>query len=387
MGRERVARIGTLGTCLLIVGLTAALSAPSSAAQEWSPPSQVWVEAAGHTVDGLFLTEWRANQALFGQPITEEFRTKTALGDGKRSTYTVQYFENLAIAYVPENTREGWQVQAVPLGKDALKADKKKLAKLKLPEKGSCTGLGEEQCRTFPETSHTVRFGFYDFWRANDGERLLGRPLTEEFVGANKVTTQYFENAVLLWTQETDVTARPIGKETAKRLKIKTTKIAQPLDVPIYDEALFEPPPIELGVGGYDLGDGPGPQQGAWKEIVVSIAAQSMWAYENGVLVVSSLVSTGTGNVPETVTPLGYYTVLVKFETETMEGTISDEHYRVEDVPWVMYFDNIGNALHGTYWHSNFGTPMSHGCVNLPLDVAEFLYGWAPEGTAVSIVA
>ena len=49
--------------------------------------------------------------------------------------------------------------------------------------------------------------------------------------------------------------------------------------------------------------------------------------------------------------------MLAKFDAQTMEGTISGEYYRVEDVPYVMYFDNIGNAIHGTYWHSNFGAP------------------------------
>jgi lipoprotein-anchoring transpeptidase ErfK/SrfK len=105
------------------------------------------------------------------------------------------------------------------------------------------------------------------------------------------------------------------------------------------------------------------------------------------VLVAQSLVSTGTGEVEATVTPLGFYTVHKKYVTQTMKGTISNEDYEVEDVPWVMYFDYLGNAIHGTYWHSNFGTPMSHGCVNLPLDVAEFLYNWAPEGTQVSVIA
>ena len=386
MGRDRLARIGALGSLFLIVGLIATVFAPATAAQEWSPPAKVWVEETGHTVDGLFLSEWRSYQELLGQPITEEFTTKLSLGDEKKSTYAVQYFENQAIAYVPEDTRDGWDVQAVPLGKDALKTDEAKLAKLTLPSKGNCAGLGEEQCTTFSENGHTMRLGFNDFWRANDGERLLGSPLTEEFVGADGVTTQYFENAVLRWTQETDVTVRPIGKETAKRLKMQTAKIAQPVDIPVYDEALFVAPVVETGVGGYDLGDGPGPQQGAYKEIVVSISAQSMWAYENGELVISSLISTGVGNVPETETPLGYFSVVVKFEQETMEGTIAGEYYKLVDVPNVMYFDGIGNALHGTYWHNNFGTPMSHGCVNLPMDVADWMYQWAPMGMTVEIV-
>ena len=131
---------------------------------------------------------------------------------------------------------------------------------------------------------------------------------------------------------------------------------------------------------------GPGPQQGGDKEIVVSLSAQTLWAYEGGGLVLSTLVSTGTAETPETTTPIGHFTVLTKYDVQTMEGTINGEPYRVEDVPYVMYFDDLGDALHGAYWHSNFGTPMSHGCVNLPLDVAEWLYGWAAIGTPVSVI-
>jgi hypothetical protein len=132
---------------------------------------------------------------------------------------------------------------------------------------------------------------------------------------------------------------------------------------------------------------GPGQIQGTWKEIVVSISDQYLWAYEGGELVTSSLVSTGTAEVPATVTPIGYHTIIAKYDKQTMEGTISGEFYRVEDVPYVMYFDDLGNALHGTYWHNNFGSPMSHGCVNLPIDIAAFVYEWAPYGTAVTVIS
>jgi lipoprotein-anchoring transpeptidase ErfK/SrfK len=85
-------------------------------------------------------------------------------------------------------------------------------------------------------------------------------------------------------------------------------------------------------------------------------------------------------------TPIGQWRLLVKLWSETMAGTVNGEPYRVDDVPHVMYFTNEGHALHGTYWHANFGTPMSHGCVNLPLDVASWMYSWAPEGTAVTVI-
>jgi hypothetical protein len=381
---------------MLIALLLSLLGVASAAAEEWSAPTTVYVEEAGHTVDGLFLDDWRANKALYGQPISEELEAdvQTASLDGlpvvegekapETVKLTVQYFENIAIAYVPDATESAWRVQTLPLGDATLDADLEKDDKLKLPAKADCKGL-EDQCAVSDETDFSMRYGFKDFWDSNDGERLLGQPLSEEFKDAKKQSVQYFEKAVLIWTEKDGVTLRKIGSETAKRLKIPTATIQQPVDVPVYDEELFVAPAGVGGVG-YNLGDGPGPIQGGWKEIVISVGNQSLWAYEDGNLVVSTLVSTGVGNVPETVTPLGYYSIWVKYLSQTMEGTISDEYYRVEDVPWVMYFDYQGNAIHGAYWHNNFGYPMSHGCVNVPLDVAEFLYGWAPEGTSVTVI-
>ena len=68
-----------------------------------------------------------------------------------------------------------------------------------------------------------------------------------------------------------------------------------------------------------------------------------------------------------------------------MEGVIGGEYYNVPDVPWVMYFTGVGHAIHGAYWHNNFGAVMSHGCVNLPVGFAAFLYDWAPDGTRIEI--
>ena len=122
----------------------------------------------------------------------------------------------------------------------------------------------------------------------------------------------------------------------------------------------------------------------AQKAIVVSISHQMLWAYKGDDVVLSSYVSTGRTGFE---TPLGSFAVLSKLPSQTMEGVIGGEYYNVPDVPSVLYFTNSGHALHGTYWHNNFGTPMSHGCVNLPLDVAAWLYDWAPIGTPVRVVA
>lgn len=377
-----------LVVAMIALGLIGGLATPSADASDWSPPQTVWVESARQTVDGLFLEAWRGNQSFFGMPISEEFTANVPISSTKSKKLTVQYFENLAIAYSPNDKRGAdWTVHALPLGSAAYQVDKATiLKKQRLASSGSCGKVAAANCRRFAETGHTVRWGFKDYWELNGGEPMLGLPISEEFVGLDGWTTQYFERAVLLWKKNKDVKPRAIGRETVARKDLNVKKVNQPDGIPVYDEALFQPPVIEEATGGYDPGFGPGPQQGTYKEIVVSISQQTMWAYENGELVTASLVSTGTGNVPETVTPIGYYSVLVKYDVQTMEGTISDEYYNVPDVPYVMYFDNLGNALHGTYWHSNFGSPMSHGCVNLPMDIAAFLYGWAPEGTAVSVI-
>jgi LysM repeat protein len=120
---------------------------------------------------------------------------------------------------------------------------------------------------------------------------------------------------------------------------------------------------------------------GAAKRIEVNLSQQMMYAYENGVLVLSSGVSTGR---PGWDTPPGNFAVYAKYEVQTMTGTASGESWVVPNVPHVMYF-YYGDALHGTYWHNAFGTGarLSHGCVNLPLDVAAQLYYWAPIGTPV----
>jgi lipoprotein-anchoring transpeptidase ErfK/SrfK len=119
------------------------------------------------------------------------------------------------------------------------------------------------------------------------------------------------------------------------------------------------------------------------KRIMVSVGQQMMWAFYDSEVVSSSSVSTGK---PGFETPLGTYAIMNKIPSQTMEGVLGGEYYNVPDVPWVMYFTEGGVALHGAYWHSDFGTPVSHGCVNLPMDVAEWLYDWAPVGTPVLVV-
>jgi lipoprotein-anchoring transpeptidase ErfK/SrfK len=111
--------------------------------------------------------------------------------------------------------------------------------------------------------------------------------------------------------------------------------------------------------------------------IDVNLSEQRLYAYEGDTLVNSFIVSTGTWQTP-TVT--GSYKIWVKLRSAAMSGP----GYYLPDVPYIMYFYK-GYGLHGTYWHNNFGTPMSHGCVNLSIPDAEWVYNFTNVGTVVNV--
>ncbi|MBZ0299897.1 MAG: LysM peptidoglycan-binding domain-containing protein [Anaerolineae bacterium] len=113
------------------------------------------------------------------------------------------------------------------------------------------------------------------------------------------------------------------------------------------------------------------------KEIIVDLSDSRIYAYENGRLVRSVLASTG---LPATPTVKGAFKVQRKYAAQLMSGP----GYYLPNVQWIMYF-YAGYAIHGTYWHNNFGQPMSHGCVNLPNDEALWFYDWASVGTPVTV--
>jgi LysM repeat protein len=118
---------------------------------------------------------------------------------------------------------------------------------------------------------------------------------------------------------------------------------------------------------------------GKW--IDVNLSQQRLVAYEGSKAVFSSLVSTGVARHP-TVT--GTFNIYLKYTSQAMTGGTGAEYYYLPGVPYVMYFYE-SYAIHGTYWHNNFGHVMSHGCVNMPTDAAKFMFNWAPMGTPVTV--
>jgi L,D-transpeptidase catalytic domain len=122
------------------------------------------------------------------------------------------------------------------------------------------------------------------------------------------------------------------------------------------------------------------------KKIVVDRSDQTLYAYENDELFMETLISTGLELTP---TPRGSFHIFRKTPTRYMQGplpNLADQQvYDLPGVPWTLYFTAGGAAIHGTYWHDNFGHPHSHGCVNLTPADAKKLYAWAPVGTAILV--
>ena len=116
-----------------------------------------------------------------------------------------------------------------------------------------------------------------------------------------------------------------------------------------------------------------GSAAGRW--IDVDISSQRLTAYQGNKAVFSTLVSTG---LPRTPTVIGRFKIYTKLRSTRMRGP----GYDLPGVPYTMYFFK-GYGLHGTYWHNNFGHPMSHGCVNLRTQDAAWLFSWASVGTPV----
>ena len=147
-----------------------------------------------------------------------------------------------------------------------------------------------------------------------------------------------------------------------------------------HNEKFAVPGPLAEGdatrsVLGYESGE---------KRIEVDLTNQRVYAYEGDKKVYDFLISSGKW----ALTPTGEFTIWGKFRYTLMTGGSKalGTYYYLPNVPFVMFFYNEdvaksrGYSLHGTYWHHNFGHPMSHGCINMKTEDAETLFYWAnPE--------
>ena len=403
------------------VGLAAALllalfaSGPTGASA-WTPPTVVYVPQTGHHLEGDFLTYWRANgrAPLLGYPISERL-----VEDG----VTVQYFERVRLELHPDAAPDG-RVVVSALGREAAEyrpwtRERWAGAVPFLSVSGAWRGrdpfarlavaaftVDPDDHRFFPETGHTLRYSFKLCWEANGGAARFGAPLSEEFAELSPIdgkvyTTQYFERARFEYHPETpnnySVVLTPLGTAAAQRRGLDTGAVARSADVPEYAEALFVPPPTPTATRQPLSTATPAPAPVNVTRRPASIPAGVQWidvdlaelyltALEGDTVVYEVAISSGRKGYE---TPPGTFRIFSKVRLEDMRGPdpdLPEGSYYQPDVPYVMYFAAGGFAIHGVYWHNNFGVrATSHGCVGAPVGGAAWLYNWAPIGTRVYV--
>jgi lipoprotein-anchoring transpeptidase ErfK/SrfK len=384
---------------LIVVVLLSLVAAPVTRAQD----GPLYFPFTGHhlTDDQGFLGFWRSHsgERLIGYPVTEAFDA---------GGFFVQYFTKGRLEQQIDPATGASQIRAGRVAAEYAETLFRSFAPA--PPRRSTTG---EQ--VFATTGHTLRGSFLAFWQANGGEELFGAPISEtlwEMTEHGQRQVQYFERARL--ERDSSMAATPdeiqvgeLGRALALLRGLDTTRLENvgfESYGPPEPSAAFVPPPTPTPLpppppptarpvqsnaapakpAAKPAAARPAPRADVGgKSIVVNLSAQWLYAYVNGEQVFDAPIATGRDGME---TPAGNFGVYAKIKVQTMRGVTDGEGWVVPNVPNVMYI-NGDVAIHGTYWHNLFGSGVriSHGCINLPLDAAAWLYDWAPIGTPVRV--
>ncbi|MEO7911667.1 MAG: L,D-transpeptidase [Roseiflexaceae bacterium] len=380
---------------LLMALLLLAHSAPLAHAQSGA----LYFPATGHllTDDQGLLSFWRAHdgERLLGFPIAEASVTEGG---------AVQYFERGRLEQQLDSASSTSMVHTAAVGSEYAQALWRRFAPAP-PRKAAAN----EQ--VFASTGHTLREPFLSFWRSAGGLEFFGAPISEatwEMTARGQQEVQYFERARLERDASSTSTPDQVRvSDLGRALALLRGQDIAPVDnylgaetygpdaplapdhgplVPVPTATpvpVALPAPVVPATQPAPAAPRPRSSGGSTKSIVVNLSDQWMYAYDGENQVYDAPISTGRDGMQ---TPTGTFSIYAKLKVQTMDGVTDGKKWVVPNVPNVMYI-NGGVALHGTYWHNRFGTGarLSHGCVNLPLGAASWLYNWAPAGTTVRV--
>lgn len=360
----------------------------------------VFVPETGHSVRGYMLDYWRANGAanVYGNPISEPFAASNGLYSQAFERGVFQFSphwmwtDDAAVRLMPVGQQEVTESRLATRS-DGRRTGADRRASAWRPgtqDVARASEVSYEGGRFSNQTGFSISGQFAAWYDSHEGWFYMGAPISEPHVSRG-AQVQYFENGVLM-IQDGVVRPAPLPRENPEKYGFDTTPIAQG-ERPVFAESLFYNHANPQGVDPTVI---PGR-----KRIDISISEQVMRVYQGDTLVLESFVSTG---LDPNGTEVGPFHVRIKFEKQDMSGFTSDtgevvglgdadnvegtqtaNTYEVSDVPHVMYINYEAEALHGAYWHNNFGQKMSHGCINQPLDVAAFMFDFTPLGTPVNV--
>ncbi len=365
--------LGLVVALVISLSWLGAMPAQKTSAAEVGP-SRVYFSQTGHYLSNAFLGYWRTHGGvnILGYPITGEFQ---------QNGVTVQYFERAVFEYHPNNS-PGWQVELRRLGAEQAQG-------INDPAFNPVNATSDSSCTFYPETNHRLCNGFQSYWENNGGLSVFGYPLSEEFSQKNPdtgqvYTVQYFERARFEWHPQSSggsVMLGRLGAQAATAAGVDTVAAGRDSSVPEYSPNLWYDPNAGPEAVTFPPAGAPNDQA---KWIEVDLTHQYVRAWEYNTKVFGEYISSGVADHP---TPTGTFHIFEKLRYDEMIGGTkgTPDYYDLKNVPWTMYFRAGGYALHGTYWHHNFGYPMSHGCVNMTIDGAAWVYQWAPMGTTVWI--
>jgi hypothetical protein len=345
----------------------AQLTRPAFADNAALPESRtVFFEQTGHHLSNRagFLDFWRANGQVqvFGFPISEEL-----VENGR----VVQYFERARFEYHADLVGTPFQVQLGLLGVEAAQRNGiyEMFQSVPDPQSGA---------RYIADTGHVIFEDFYRFWEKRGGLAVFGFPISEAYEENGRLV-QWFERQRLEYHPEEmgsyyrqaeswnnlnlaapfEVQLTSLGREAAAAAGARTESVERLSGVPSWSPDLWP------------------------RAIYVDLTNQWLTAYEGDLAVFSAPVATGKDGFN---TPAGEFAIYAKLPMQTMTGNAGGETWNVPNIPSVMYI-NGGVALHGTYWHNAFGSGrrMSHGCVNLGMDDAAWIYEWSTIGVPVTV--
>ena len=308
------------------------------------PVPAIYLRETGHHLGGPILAWWLqyGREDGLGWPITEQLLV------GRRR---VQYFERGALALAPTSPD--------PLGVVPVNLGRPYVGR-------SFDSQSEAQsAHFFAKTGHGVHPAVWPYHRENGGVYRFGYPLAPAVVGAGGLW-QVFERAVLSESGGR-VTDLRLGLMEAERLRLPTGPAAQARHAPVVDLAALDP------VYG-PLTD---------RQAKVDLSRQVVTFFDGDEPV--RLAAASTGVYPD-FTPSGRYRVFVRVPRARMISNGSTQAvYNLDDVQHIQYFTESWIGFHYAYWHAEFGTARSAGCVNLRLHDSSWAWDFCDHGTRVVV--